>query len=174
LGYFSGQAQVALIPIYPSLSEPQDREFQQIVNRFNLTSDGQPDGELVSSLQKKRIWWNGYLLIDEIGMTEMIDFVGGVKTGGHLLTGAQAVASLPPSEENASTALEKQTDLLQSLCRRTELLTPAVDLRSILNLIPDHLQTDLDVFKVIREWRDLANGSQSIRCEFPLQNARLP
>ena len=174
LGYFSGQPQVSLIPVYPSVTESHDREFQQVVSRFNLTADGQPDRRLVRLLQKKHIWWNGYLLIDEIGIIEMIDFLGGVKTDGQLFTGAQAVASLPLSEEDASTALEKQTHLLQSLCRRTDLLTPDVDLRNILNLIPDHVQTDLDVFQVIREWRDLVNGSQRFRCEFPLQNATLP
>lgn len=172
LGYFSGQPQVSLIPIYPSSSPLQNRELQKVGSNFSLTSGAQLDQDLVRLLQKKRIWWNGYLLIDEIAMIDVINFLGGVTPDGQPLTGGQAVAAL--SEENTSSALENQTRLLQALCRRTELLTPAADLRDMLNLIPDHIQTDLDVFQAIREWRDLVNGSQSIKCEFPLQNPALP
>ncbi len=171
LGYFSNNPHFSFIPVYPSqnLGNNHDMEIA-----FELTADGRPNSELVNLLQKKRIWWNGTVIIDEIGMIEIIDFLNGVEVQGHLLKGALAVGSSPLPWEDPAAALKGQTQILQSSCHQTNLLSPSADLRNILNLIPDHLRTDIDIFQAIRDWRELVNGEQKLVCDFPLLNASLP
>lgn len=174
VGYFANQPRISLVPVYPSPTGPSIHEQAEIISSIHLTADGHPSPELVRLLRKERIWWNGYVILDAAGMIEIVDFVGGVEIDGRPLNGALAVSSFPPPSEDLPAALTGQTRLLRGLCSQISLLAPSVDLRDLLNLIPDHLQTDIDVFETVRIWRELVRGGQDFVCDFPLMKASLP
>lgn len=174
LGYFADKPHISLVPVYPSLTGPSIQKQSEIISSIQLTDNGHPSPELVKFLRKERIWWNGYVILDAAALIEIVDFLGGVHMDGRPFNGALAVSSFPPPSEDFSAALTGQTKLLRSMCIQTNLLAPSVDLRDILNLIPDHLQTDVDIFESVRIWRQLVNGGGDFVCEFPLMKASLP
>lgn len=174
LGYFADKPRISLVPVYPTPTGDSIQKHSKIISSIQLTQNGHPSPELVKFLRQERIWWNGYVLLDAAALIEIVDFLGGVELDGQPLNGALAVSSFPPPSQDYSAALTGQTKLLRSMCAQTNQLAPTVDLRDIINLIPDHLQTDVDIFESVRIWRQLVNDGSDFVCEFPLMQASLP
>jgi hypothetical protein len=174
LGYFPNKPHISLVPVYPSPPSPSLHGQAEIIRSIHLTADGHPSPELVRFLRKEHIWWNGHVILDATGMIELVDLLGGVQIGGQQLNGALAVSSFPPPSEDLPAALTGQTRLLRGMCSQIRQLDPSVDLRKLLNLMPNHLQTDIDVFETVRIWRELVRSGQDFVCDFPLMQASLP
>jgi hypothetical protein len=174
VGYFPDSPHLTLIPVFPPPPNGDPAYLQSLGESFRVSENGVPGQETLRTLQEDHIWWNSYVIIDNIAMIEVIDFLGGIQVNDRRIKGALAISSFPLPEEDASASLDGQTDLLQRICRQTNLLPPSADLRKILSLIPDHIQTDADIFQAMREWRTLNNGRGNLVCEFPLQKASLP
>lgn len=174
VGYFPDSPHLTLIPVFPPPSNADPAYLRSLGESFRVSEVGAASPEMLRALQEDHIWWKNYVILDEIAMIEIIDFLGGIQVNDRRVKGALAISSFPLPEEDATTSLDGQTDLLQRICRQTNLLPPSADLRKILNLIPDHIQTDADIFQAMRDWRALHNRRGSLVCEFPLQTASLP
>jgi hypothetical protein len=174
LGYFPDNPHITLIPVFPASPGIQPAYLRSLQKGLRISEQGRPSPEMLKMLQKDHIWWNNYVIVDDIAMIEIIDFLGGIQVNERRVKGALAISSFPLPQEDASAALDGQTRLLDRICQQANLLLPSADLRKILNLIPDHIQTDADIFQAIRDWRALTHGKGSIVCEFPLHTAFLP
>jgi hypothetical protein len=174
VGYFPDNPHLTLIPVFPPASNADPADLRSLGESFRVSELGAPGPETLRTLQADHIWWNSYVILDEIAMIEIIDFLGGLQVNDRRVKGALAISSFPLPEEDASASLNGQTDLLQRICRQANLLPPSADLRRILSLIPDHIQTDADIFQAMRDWRAVNSGRGNLVCEFPLQKASLP
>lgn len=174
LGYFPDNPRVTLIPVFPASPGTHPAYLRSLQESFRISEHGRPSPEMLKTLQKDHIWWNGYVIVDDIAMIEIIDFLGGIEVNDRRVKGALAISSFPLPQEDPSASLDGQTRLLDRICQQANLLLPSADLRKILNLIPDHIQTDADIFQAIRDWRALTNGKGNLVCEFPLHTESLP
>jgi hypothetical protein len=174
LGYFPDNPRVTLIPVFPASPGTQPAYLRSLRGSLRISEHGRPGPEMLKALRKDHIWWNSYVIVDDIAMIEIIDFLGGIQVNDRRVKGALAISSFPLPQEDASASLEGQTWLLDRICQQANLLLPSADLRKILNLIPDHIQTDADIFQAIQDWRALTHGKGNIECEFPLHAASLP
>jgi hypothetical protein len=174
LGYFPEEPHITLIPVFPVSPATQPAHLRSLEENLRISEGGRPGPEMLKTLHRDHIWWNRYVIVDEIAMIEIIDFLGGVQVNDQRVKGALAISSFPLPQEDPAASLEGQTRLLRGICQQANLLLPSADLRKILHLIPDHIQTDADIFQAIRDWRALTHGREKLACEFPLQTESLP
>lgn len=174
LGYFPDEPHITLIPVFPVSPATQPAHLRSLEENLRISEGGRPSPEMLKTLQGDHIWWNSYVVIDEIAMIEIIDFLGGIQVNDQRMRGALAIGSFPLPQEDPAASLDGQTRLLRRICQQANLLLPSADLRKILHLIPDHIQTNADIFQTIRDWRALTHGRENLACEFPLQTESLP
>jgi hypothetical protein len=170
LAYFPGEPEVKLIPVYPKPIPDPANDGPQMEEIFQLSPAGVPGEAILNYLHQEQIWWSNYILLDETGLIEILDFTGGVKIDGQKLSGALAIGSITPAKDNQLDAVKSQTQLLQELCRQINKLPPHTNLDPLVKLMPWHIKTDLNVHQTIAEWQGLLASGNSIHCEFPLEN----
>jgi hypothetical protein len=174
--YFTDSTHLTLMPIYPAI--PVDEIGSTMDNtateqNFEMGTDHKPSDKLFSTLKDKNIWWNGYLVLDNTAVAELVDFTANAR--GVLpsyQSGAYAIASLSLIWENPQKALHDQTKLLQELCVATAQLSNIPDVSSLYESITEHVVSDLDLHQLINEWQIRLTQSGRLTCEFPFLNTQ--
>lgn len=170
LAHFPGEPDIKLIPLYPKpVSDPVNNQHQ-IAAIFELSPAGFPGKDILDYLHQQQIWWSSYIILDEVALIEILDFVGGVKIDGQKLSGALALGSLTPAKEDQLAAVNSQMQLLQELCLQINNLPPQVNPDALLSLIPWHIKTDLNIDQTIADLHTFMSGEKPIQCEFPMEN----
>jgi len=165
-----GSPRLTLMPIYPVAGEAADSPAPSIHRLFALDENGHPSPTFLSALKTNGLWWSGYLVVDQIALIELVEFVNDLDVEAEApINGVLAVTGLPESDEDAPRALAGQTELAAELCRRTLRLSPAVDLKPLFQLFPDHARTDLDARDLASAWVKLREMNHAFSCEFPAQ-----
>lgn len=176
--YFPGRSPVTLLPIYPALPGTLSQGEPALEEAFGMAPNGKPSAAFLRRLRQERLWWSGYLLLDEGGLAVLLDSLGGIELGGSRVDGARALASLPSPEVDRLGALDAQAELLRAACKAAgqESPLPATpqELARLLDAIRAHYRTDLDLPAILQEWILGAGEQTALACEFPLQAAAYP
>ena len=172
--YLPGNQHINFVSIYPSLFNNRLIDPRLIEKNFSLESDKKPGSMFLDLLRAEHIWWSYYAIVDEIGMIGIINKFGGLQLNGYHLTGSLALDALPVPWEDQETALRVQTSLLAGICEQASHISKGTDIAPILDLIPKHIQTDLDINTIIQDWFDLMINPDELVCEFPLLNTKNP
>jgi hypothetical protein len=168
VAYLPDQPLVTLVPLYPGSSGAWPEGQQVLLEVFSLGADSRPNRQFLEAVDKQfNLRWNGYVLLDQFAMIQIIDFLGGVDLGEGLENGATVVGRLPPPSQDRQGSLQSQARLLAALCDRISPDQVKNDLDVIQKLIPTFLITDLDLEKVTTNWLRLAASTPPVRCKFP-------
>jgi hypothetical protein len=174
VAYFPGKSLVTLVPLYPQAAVLPSPSGHSLERAFQLDAAGAPSPEFLERLQEMRLAWSGYLVIDEIGMIALLDFVGGVTLEGRELDGAIAVGAVPLPWLDPAAALHGQSELLAAACRKVSQAAPPGDVQQFLAEIQPYIRTDLNLSQVTKDWFDLVGNQNVLACEFPLASASIP
>lgn len=177
--YLPDMPRITLMPIFPSVVRGQNggqitADFA-LTQKFLLGPKSIPDPAFFEALNKLDIHWDNYLLLDEIALIDLIDFMGGLEKSPGMngaqsekTTGVQTLAQLQPTIKNPEYALLSQMQIAQRLCRATlSLNTPPERIPELFDTLGKHLVTDLQPSQVIADLKSMLPAGGSITCEFP-------
>jgi len=170
LTYYLDEQPVQMLPIYPSHDDGQQLISAQILEQFSVVKVGgvtQLNPQFLTLLAENDFWLSGYMLIDDQATARIIDMLGGLPTTSGICSGEQILKSIPPSVEYPKKAQSQQAALLRQACLAVSRLPVQPDWGSVLELIPEHLITDLNPLRLIDELEILVSDLSQLRCEFP-------
>jgi len=171
-----GSSTVTLMPLYPPIPGESLASLRaksnSLFNKFRLSSSHEPDPRFFNPLLAAGFWWDGYIVLDKIALTELAQFVS--MEGGDKRSFAPDLSNLSNVRKDPLSALKDQTHFVEQLCIGSRVLSPQVDFSSLFWLIPSHLETDLDPEQVLSDWRRRLASHGGIRCEFPYKSIFLP
>jgi hypothetical protein len=173
LSYFPESPQITFTPLYPASTPAALSGISDLLALFEINEQGVPSAAFLSALQEKSIWWSGYIVLDEIALIQMVDFIGGLIIGEHVIDGAAALGNIPFAQADQKAAYQAQNDFLQDICKQIIRTRPVKDLQIITSLIPDHIQTDINLSQTLREWQSFLEANVQLNCEFPLEHTSI-
>jgi hypothetical protein len=177
--YLPDMPRLTLMPLYPSIGSSNVRgqitADPSLAALFQAGTNSKPNSAFFEKLSQGDIHWDNFVLVDEIALIDLIDFLGGLETKSDpqvaesgKTNGIQALARLQPTAGNPQKALLSQTQLFQQLCRSASFLNaPPQRIPVLFQTISNHLVTDLDSEQVIVDLESMLSSGEEISCEFP-------
>jgi hypothetical protein len=173
--YRQNHPRITLIPLYPAPPGSDSSRQAVLEEKFRLHSDGAVDPAFFRATQDRfEMSWDGYILLDDIAMIEIVDFFGGVTVNGELISGPRAVGSIPRPWDNSPDAVLQQAFLVETICENITLETTPKTYDKILSLIPEHLQTELTTDEAFSDWLGLLSSGDPLICDFPSLRPETP
>jgi hypothetical protein len=164
---------VTLMPLYPGAPVSNSERDQQLEQIFRINQRGVPDKEFIATIKSfHEINWDAQIVIDDIAIMEIVNFLGGLERDGKIQSGPLVVGEIPPAWENRSGALDGQTQLLDLLCQKAAARTELNNLQYIIDLIPHHIATELEVSEALEDWSRLITSDSDLKCDFPLRDSQ--
>ena len=165
-------ARLSLIPLYPVYVSSSRRSNVDLAQAFCLTAQLALAPSFLEALRSANLNWDHSVLIDQAGLTDVVDMLGPVDIGYGPLNGARTLSRLPAPGLNPPAALLAQVSLVGALCARAGGLFAARDPASFYRTLNNHFRADFPPELILNAWRQfrrLPNGQ--IACQFPsLQN----
>ncbi len=160
-------SEITFMPFYPTPAEHTSIDNARLLEAFQLDPTGKPDSEFLNLFGASYLM-RGYIVLDEIAMIEMVDFLGGLEPGVSQQIGAVTIGDMPLPWVDPFAAYEAQNELLSALCEKAIQLSTTTEVGDLLSLIPKHVYSDLPVLEIVEELRGYANRQQPLRCNFPM------
>jgi hypothetical protein len=140
--------------IYPDLGSPE--KSQQIAQSFGYTEKTGLSPAFIKQIQSYDLAWNGYLLTDKEGLTQIARWVN----GSHADLNMQADAS------NSQAVLEAEKEIFQASCKNLVLADSARgDKPRWMDLFPNHLATDLFFKDTAVNWDRITLSNPAPDCK---------
>jgi len=145
----------SLVPIYPATSPTMRVDYLLPHEPLWLNPQKLENVDQLTILKAQGIWWNDVVMVDRVGVREMLILSG-------LVDLPLAVAWEVPRE-----AQNDQAGILKQLCGQHVALGEAGKLAQLLSLTPEHLRSSMNHFKLIEVWEELTSKETIFNCEFP-------
>jgi hypothetical protein len=184
--YVPTNPKITLMPIYPSLTQNQTgyqaNQDSTLTSEFGLDENRKPDSSFLKALQDRGLWWNNFVVLDELAMVQIIDLTNNIGERGdtvqehsYQLTGIRALADLPLPWENPLAAVLSQAKLLADLCHQAPEVQPAKEVETSIfsDQLSHHMVTDINADQVSKDWSSMMGIGTGISCEFPSLKASL-
>ena len=153
---------LTLLLLYPSPKEP----YKSLANQFKLTPDGKLDTDFIDALHSFKFDYQGYILIDEKGLSQWVDWLNGIKIGDNIQNGANVLNYIPKPWNDFDNSRTAQMAVATGMCNKTGLLPEDVNWFTLLgNLSPDHLSTDLTLKSTVEVWKNLIAKQTKAKCK---------
>ncbi len=173
--YLPSRFHLNLVPIYPTPFDQNPVASTSFTQIMKINQQGLLSEEFFEILHSGDVWWNHYVLLDETGLIEIINFFGGLRSGIDSFEGDRVISALPLPWVDRGSALQGQTSLLQGLCQQIgRPSSSSSDINKILRLVPNHIRTDMDVSEAVQNWLQLISTGNHLDCEFPLIGVLAP
>jgi len=167
VGYITGSPDITFILVYPSQAGGSSTTAQTFSKDFKVNGGDNLSEGFISYLNSFGFHSNGYVLSDNTGLAQFIDWLGGIdiNDGTGIGNGNEIVTKLiPPWQDNQKSRLI-QRDFSQGICLQLEHISVNSNwLPLISSLIPDHFQTDLSLEYAAQEWKQLFSESDKLSC----------
>jgi hypothetical protein len=170
VSYSRGNPTIVFTPIFPTSEQDNQISSDILQEVFSLNLDGSLGKEFLKYIEQNQIFWNSYVILDEISMIEIIDIIGCPDKRNCELNGALTLGDIPRPWEDKIASAQGQMDLVKKLCFQTVNLSEPAIVGRILGLIPRHLRTDLDTAQLladVKELQELSSTANSIKCQLP-------
>jgi hypothetical protein len=157
---------LTLIPLYPRIKSGVIFIDPSLSQAFRLTPQGYPGPIFLKQLGQK-IWWDNYLLIDEVGVTKVLETLKYQEKDNLNLNTSNTYEAIPPVWLDPETALQGQVALLKETCAHIDKRPGFSNINSILQQANAHILTDLDQSGKPHQDKFDHQEIQSLTCEFP-------
>ncbi len=164
---FPPASHLTLLPVYPVGSHDNAVTNQSLVAHFSLDTNGLPSPEFLDDMAALDLWWNSYIVLDQIGLAELVDQINTADLAGDPLDGLREVSAIPSPDDDPQATLHSQVAFFQMLCEKMGRLTNHNPAAEITNRLSQHLTSDLPPERIASGLHDLLSSSGGISCEFP-------
>jgi hypothetical protein len=170
VAYLPDQPVVYLIPIYPGDRGRANSQDQALLDAFRLDGRGRISEAFFQTLgEVQNIRWDGYVVLDQFAMIEIVEFLSRGAVNGPL-----ALGEIPYPSRDYQAALAGQVALLKQLCDHMSALEAGAEADSVLALIPSRMNTSMDLAGAEGDWQKMITQSSHLRCEFPTLDLDVP
>jgi hypothetical protein len=164
---FPTTSHLTLLPVYPAGTLDGTVKNQSLTTHFGLDSSGLPSTEFLDDMAALDLWWDSYIVLDRMGLAELVDQISEADPAGDLLDGLREVAAIPSPADDPQAALHSQVVLFQALCKKMAGLTNLGQAADITNRLSRHYTSDLPPERIASGLHNLMSSSGSLSCEFP-------
>lgn len=168
-----GTNSLTLIPLYPRSESGVTFADPSLSQAFRLTSKGHPSQLFLEQLGQK-IWWDNYLLIDEIGVSKVLKILENKEKSNPNLTILATYEAIPPVWFDPEIALKGQVELFNKVCTLMGKLADFGNGNSILQETFAHILTDIRQGGKSHQEKFDHQEIQSLECEFPTLTLDIP
>jgi len=163
LAYIPNYTTITPLPLFPSGNSKQDAE---LVKTFSITKDREISPEFWDYLRKHDHPTQDYIIFDEVAAASIINLYGGVRLKGKRLTGFEALTQVPKTWDDPQGALQGQIVIMDSVCQSIFNSHNPPNLDNIYKAVGNHISSNLDLGKKLKEWQALiVSGKQKV-CDF--------
>jgi hypothetical protein len=153
---------LTLLMLYPSPKEP----YKNLANQFKLTPDGKLDTSFTDALHSFKFNYQGFILIDEEGLSQWIDWMNGIDIDGNTQNGANVQNYTPKPWNDFDKSIKPQMTVATGLCKKTILLPKDVNWFTLLGIIfPDHMSSDLSLKDTVVMWKNFLAKQEKAKCK---------
>lgn len=172
--YLPYMPRVTLAPIFPAALEGGLAQDAYLDHVFRFQPNGSLDPAFFSALQEIEVWWHNYIILDRVGLQDVIDQVGGIEVEGQFLDGKRVLARLPTPSQDPKLSARAQVTILRDLCRQHNRLSADLDPNRLLDSLSSHVYTDMTLEQILNEWQNLGASVGNLTCEFPTLTSSEP
>jgi len=129
---------LSFLPLLPSQADNAMERDKKLASAFALDDKNQPAPEFFKILSERNISWQGYIIIDQWSITEIISFLGGVDLGSGLKSGIEIIDELHTRSQDRLLAQRDQALLLQAACLRGAKTSQEISFSQVLTALPSH------------------------------------
>lgn len=166
LFYIPSSPGLTLVPLYPAMSSNDTQADAALAAAFSLTPEGAPGQSFLDALAAKDVHWSHYAILDQAGLTSLVDSLGGVDLGTEHVDGGAVLNILAALEADAAQNLDRQSALIKGMCVIPGRPGVVIDVPAIFNLLNGHLSTNITIDMVISDWNNLGLAGGQL-CKFP-------
>jgi hypothetical protein len=159
--YMPNQPDVNLLMLYPSNKE----SYKKLADKFKLTPSRELDADFNNTLLSFGFGYQGFIIVDETGFTNWIDWLGGVDVGSGKQDGLAVLKQLPMPWTDIDNAVTRQKITSNSICNVMSLLPMETDWSALLvELMPAHLLSNLTLQDAVTTWQHMKDGQARFHC----------
>jgi hypothetical protein len=123
--------------------------------------------DFMEVLKENNYWWSGYIVIDNVGMEEIINKLGKVNENVEFFSANQSINEDLAIMGNPQNSFSIDLALMQTSCQFLSGFSQNPELLNYLLLDSDHVTTDLDRNQLLLEWNAISSDDQRLNCRFP-------
>jgi hypothetical protein len=156
-----------LLPLYPASVGDTPAEDGILSKLFALNENGSPTLDFLNALSDRNIWWDHYLVLDDLALAGVVELIGGVDLGGGEMSGTQVMRFLSQPRSEFQGQLMDQAMLARELCRRIPASLASSDWEIQFELLSGHIYSNMDLSGSKIDWARLRAFATGLSCEFP-------
>ena len=160
---------LTMLPLYPAALSGGHKEDLRLAGLFGLDGQKMPLPAFQDSLKAKGLWWDYMLVIDEAGIQDVVDLVGGIDLDAGHLNGIETLAYLPKAWEAPQEALYSQARLGSALCQAKNEMLEKIDSVQLIKILVNHVQANVsptDMAAAVA-WLKTQSDDHKFDCDFP-------
>lgn len=166
--FLPSMPRVTLLPVYPAALQDAERQDERLEKSFRLDAKGQLAEKFQAILQEKELWWENYVVLDRMTISEFIDMAGGIEIDQQSVeNGPESLAALPHAWQAPERALVMQASLAAGLCRKKPAELAGVNPVQTIDKLSRHMVFDFNIEEIVSAWYQLQAYNGAISCEFP-------
>jgi hypothetical protein len=170
--YFPEKPNITFVPIFPDPRSKSSSKGLISNESLVLNEDSSLKYEFVNKLQRKNLWWHGYVVMDAYAVAEVFALFNQTNQKNSVKYGNSITDWVLPGEFPQSIAA--QMNLISMFCRKSSYLTGGTDISRIVSLVPNHIRTDMNMTSFIQDWRHFIASESELNCDFPIYQASNP
>ena len=168
--YFPNTSSVTLLPLHPAPVELNPESWEYILQRFQLSASGKPADGFLNALAARQIWWDGYLVLDNVARQKLSRSLGGKAIELSPQERQNLFADFLGWQPKQITSIEEHVEFLRDFCSQLSLQGAQIDLTRTFGKLGDHYRTNLDLIRLQQDWGSIFNSPETFSCEFPFSN----
>ena len=158
---------MTLLPLYPTTLGDVQAEGETLSKLFALNESGSPEIDFLNALSDRNIWWDHYLVLDNLALAGLVELIGGIDLGQGEVNGTQVIRFLSQPRREFQAELMDQATLARELCRRIPASLVGSDWEIQFDLLSGHIYSDIDLSGSKIDWAHLRTFATGLSCEFP-------
>jgi hypothetical protein len=170
MSYMSSEPYATVLALYPTPIQNDKTIDNRMVASFKLKNvNGIPqlNDEFLTALNKTNIWSNGYVIIDLEGLNEVLLISAKEANTSTNLNVEEIIYQISNLNESSDYRLISQTILLQRLCNKFTLVNSLTDLKTLRDLYPNHITSNIDPDLLLGDWQQFIKSHNGSFCVFP-------
>lgn len=162
---------LTLVPIYPKIGTAAGSKNISWEDEFFLDGERQPDTNFLNLLSKQLLW-DEYLMIDQEGMTIIVNQF----TQYNSMFSIKKIPGevLPTTGSDFNLSIDGQLEIWQAVCSELATKTDANELSNWLDQVKPYIHSRFELKDILHQQNFQGNSQFLVSCEFPTLTLNTP